>query len=214
MDEPSPRQPATAPPQAGAPGPPVDLLSPLTLRGVTLRSRIVMSPMCQYCAHDGLADDWHLIHIGSRAVGGAALVMVEATAVTEEGRITPRDLGIWSDQHVEPLARIARFVPTQGAVAGIQLAHAGRKASCDPPWQGGARLRTREEGGWIVVGPSPLPFHDDDPLPQPLDEAGIAGIVSAFEAAARRALDAGFRVIELHAAHGYLRHQFLSPLSN
>ncbi len=190
------------------------LLSPLTIRGVTFRSRIVMSPMCQYCAHDGLADDWHLVHIGSRAVGGAALVMVEASAVTPEGRITPRDMGIWSEQHVEPLARIARFVPTQGAVAGIQLAHAGRKASCDPPWKGGARLRTAEAGGWTTVGPSAVPFHEDDPLPRPLDEAGIAEVIAAFEAAARRALAAGFRVLEIHSAHGYLLHQFLSPLSN
>jgi 2,4-dienoyl-CoA reductase-like NADH-dependent reductase (Old Yellow Enzyme family) len=140
--------------------------------------------------------------------------MVEATAVTPEGRITLRDLGIWSDQHAEPLARIARFVPTQGAVAGIQLAHAGRKASCDPPWKGGARLKTAEQGAWTVVGPSPIPFNADDPLPVALDEVGIDGIVAAFEAAARRALHAGFRVIEIHSAHGYLLHQFLSPLSN
>jgi 2,4-dienoyl-CoA reductase-like NADH-dependent reductase (Old Yellow Enzyme family) len=191
-----------------------DLLSPLAIRGVTLRNRIVMSPMCQYCAFDGLADDWHLVHIGSRAVGGVALVMVEATAVTPEGRITPRDLGIWSERHIEPLGRIARFVPTQGAVAGIQLAHAGRKASCDPPWCGGARLKTPEQGAWTVVGPSPVPFHADDPLPVPLDEEGIAGVIAAFESATRRALAAGFRLIEIHSAHGYLLHQFLSPLSN
>jgi 2,4-dienoyl-CoA reductase-like NADH-dependent reductase (Old Yellow Enzyme family) len=197
-------------------GPTADavLLSPLTIRGVTLRNRIVMSPMCQYCARDGMADDWHLVHIGSRAVGGVALTMVEATAVTADGRITPYDMGIWSDAHVEPLARIARFVPTQGAVAGIQLAHAGRKASCDPPWKGGARLKTPEQGGWTVVGPSPIAFHDDDPPTRPLDLAEIAGIVAAFEAAARRSLAAGFRVIEIHAAHGYLLHEFLSPLSN
>jgi 2,4-dienoyl-CoA reductase-like NADH-dependent reductase (Old Yellow Enzyme family) len=191
-----------------------DLLSPLTIRGVTLRNRIVMSPMCQYCARDGMADDWHLIHIGSRAVGGVALVMVEATAVTREGRITPRDLGIWEDRQIEPLSRIARFVPTQGAVAGIQLAHAGRKASCDPPWKGGARLRTGAEGGWSTVAPSAIPFHPDDPPPVPLDQAGIAAVVAAFEAAARRALAAGFQLIEIHAAHGYLLHQFLSPLRN
>jgi 2,4-dienoyl-CoA reductase-like NADH-dependent reductase (Old Yellow Enzyme family) len=173
-----------------------------------------MSPMCQYCAHEGLADDWHLVHIGSRAAGGVALTMVEANAVTPEGRITPRDLGIWSDQHIEPLARIVRFVTTQGAVAGIQLAHAGRKASCQPPWAGGARIKTVEEGGWTTIAPSPIPFNADDPLPEPLDDAGIAAVVAAFEAAARRALAAGFRVIEIHAAHGYLLHQFLSPLSN
>lgn len=194
--------------------PEVDLLTPLTLRGVTLRSRIVMSPMCQYIARDGLADDWHLVHLGSRAAGGVALVMVEATAVTADGRITPADLGIWDDRHVEPLARIARFVTSQDAVPGIQLAHAGRKASCDVPWKGGARLKTPAEGGWPVVGPSPIPFADGDPVPVPLDDAGLAGIVAAFEAATRRALAAGFRVIEIHSAHGYLLHEFLSPLSN
>ena len=194
--------------------PEIDLLSPLTIRGVTLRNRIVMSPMCQYCAHEGLANDWHLVHLGSRAVGGVALVLVEATAVTRDGRISPGDMGIWSDDHIEPLARIARFVHSQGAVAGIQLAHAGRKASCDPPVKGGASLKTPEVGGWTVVGPSPIPFNEGDPIPVPLDEAGIEGIVVAFEAAARRALKAGFRVIEIHAAHGYLLHEFLSPLSN
>jgi len=170
--------------------------------------------MCQYIAAEGLASDWHLVHLGSRAAGGVALVMVEATAVTRDGRITPGDMGIWGEQHVEPLARIARFAHSQGAVAGIQLAHAGRKASCDLPWKGGARLRTTEEGGWSVVGPSPIPFNEGDPPPLPLDEAGIDGIVTAFEAAASRALAAGFRVIEIHAAHGYLLHEFLSPLSN
>ena len=173
-----------------------------------------MSPMCQYSATDGLANDWHLVHLGSRAVGGVALVMVEATAVTPEGRISPGDMGIWDDRHIEPLARIARFVHSQGAVAGIQLAHAGRKASCDLPWKGGASLKTPAEGGWTVVAPSPIPFSEGDPVPVPLDEAGIDGIVAAFEAAARRALAAGFRLIEIHAAHGYLLHEFLSPLSN
>jgi 2,4-dienoyl-CoA reductase-like NADH-dependent reductase (Old Yellow Enzyme family) len=190
------------------------LLSPLKIRGVTFRNRIVMSPMCQYSAHEGLAEDWHLVNIGSRAVGGAALVVVEATAVTRDGRISPGDMGIWDEGHVEPLARIARFAHSQGAVAGIQLAHAGRKASCKAPWEGGARLKTGAEGGWTVVAPSPIPFNVDDPLPRPLDEAGIAALVAAFEAAARRALAAGFRVIEIHAAHGYLLHEFLSPLSN
>jgi len=194
--------------------PDIDLLSPLAIRSVTLRNRIVMSPMCQYVAEEGLADDWHLVHLGSRAVGGVALVMAEATAVTREGRITTGDLGIWDDRHVEPLARIARFVQAQGAVAGIQLAHAGRKASCEPPWKGGARLKTPGAGGWTVVGPSPAPFNEGDPVPMPLDEASIDGVVAAFEAAARRALAAGFRVIEIHAAHGYLLHEFLSPLSN
>jgi 2,4-dienoyl-CoA reductase-like NADH-dependent reductase (Old Yellow Enzyme family) len=173
-----------------------------------------MSPMCQYSCDDGLANDWHLVHLGSRAAGGVGLVMVEATAVSPEGRITPKDMGIWGDQHVDTLARIARFVHSQGAIAGIQLAHAGRKASCEPPWLGGARIKTPEAGGWPVVGPSAIPFHDGDPPPIALDEAGMDGVVSAFEHAAHRALAAGFKVIELHAAHGYLVHEFLSPLSN
>jgi 2,4-dienoyl-CoA reductase-like NADH-dependent reductase (Old Yellow Enzyme family) len=194
--------------------PEVDLLSPLKLRGVTLRNRIAMAPMCQYSADGGMANDWHLVHLGSRAVGGTALVLVEATGVTADGRITPGDLGIWSDEHIEPLARIARFVHSQGAVAGIQLAHAGRKASTAAPWTGGATLRTAAEGGWPVVAPSPIPFHPGDPVPVSLDEQGIAGIVDAFEAGARRALAAGFKVLEIHAAHGYLLHQFLSPHSN
>jgi 2,4-dienoyl-CoA reductase-like NADH-dependent reductase (Old Yellow Enzyme family) len=194
--------------------PEVDLLSPLTIRGVTLRNRIAMSPMCQYSCVDGFASDWHLVHLGSRAVGGASLIVVEATAVTPEGRISPADMGLWSDAHAEPLARIARFVAGQGAVPGIQLAHAGRKASCEPPWAGGASLKSPADGGWAVVGPSPIPFQEGDPVPVPLDEAGIEAVVAAFEAAARRALGAGFRVIEIHAAHGYLLHEFLSPLSN
>lgn len=193
--------------------PEIDLLSPLTIRGVTLRNRIVMSPMCQYSAEEGRADDWHLVHLGSRAVGGAALIVVEATAVTRDGRISPGDLGIWSDEHVEPLARIARFVHRQGAIAGIQLAHAGRKGSSEPPWKGGAYVPP-EAGGWPVVGPSPISFHEGGPVPVPLDRAGIDAVVDAFEAAARRALAAGFRVLEIHAAHGYLLHEFLSPLSN
>ncbi|MEN3276764.1 MAG: hypothetical protein V7631_2554 [Massilia sp.] len=194
--------------------PEVDLLSPLTLRSLTLRNRIAMAPMCQYSAEEGMANDWHLVHLGSRAVGGTGLVIVEATGVTWDGRITPGDLGIWSDDHIEPLARIARFVHSQGAVAGIQLAHAGRKASTAAPWSGGAALKTAAEGGWPVVAPSPIPFLPGDPDPIALDEAGIAGIVDAFEAAARRAFAAGFKVLEIHAAHGYLLHQFLSPHSN
>ncbi|MFO0948671.1 MAG: NADH:flavin oxidoreductase/NADH oxidase [Planctomycetota bacterium] len=193
--------------------PEIDLLTPMNIRGVIFRNRIVMSPMCQYVAHEGFASDWHLVHLGSRASGGVALVMFEATAVLPEGRITPGDLGIWDDKHIEPLARIVKFVHSQGAVAGIQLAHAGRKASCDAPWKGGLVLRA-DEGGWPVVGPSPVPFNDGDPAPEPLDEAGIDAVVAAFEKAAERALAAGFRVIEIHAAHGYLLHQFLSPLSN
>jgi len=193
--------------------PEIDLLSPLSIGGLQLRNRIVMSPMCQYSAKEGLANDWHLVHLGSRAAGGVSLVMVEATAVTRDGRISPGDMGIWTDAHAEPLARIATFVRSQGAAAGIQLAHAGRKASHDLPWQGGATLKPGQ-GGWNVVGPSPIPFHDGDPPPLALDEAGIHGIIDAFAAAARRALSAGFQIIEIHAAHGYLLHEFLSPISN
>jgi 2,4-dienoyl-CoA reductase-like NADH-dependent reductase (Old Yellow Enzyme family) len=194
--------------------PEIDLLSALTIRGVTFRNRIAMSPMCQYSARDGFADDWHLVHLGSRAAGGVALVVVEATAVTAQGRITPGDLGIWKDEQIEPLERISKFVRSQGAVAGIQLAHAGRKASCDLPWKGGVGLKTPEQGGWPVVGPSAIPFADESPVPTPLDEAGIDSIVAAFEAGTRRVLAAGFQLIEIHAAHGYLLHEFLSPISN
>src|SRR5580692_1614916 len=210
MDEPTASLPADQVPRVLAHGCPAgtdhdrevpesDLLSPLTIRGVTFCNRIVMSPMCQYVAAEGLASDWHLVHLGSRAVGGVALVIVEATSVLPEGRITPGDLGIWDDQHIEPLARIARFVHSQGAVAGIQLAHAGRKASCDLPWSGGAGLTTPEAGGWPVVGPSAVPFDEGNPVPTPLDLAGIDRVVAAFEAATRRALAAGFRVIEIHS---------------
>jgi 2,4-dienoyl-CoA reductase-like NADH-dependent reductase (Old Yellow Enzyme family) len=194
--------------------PEIDLLSPLTIRGITFRNRIAMSPMCQYSAQDGFAHDWHLVHLGSRAVGGAALVTVEATAVTADGRISPGDLGLWKDEHIEPLARIAKFVHSQGAVAGIQLAHAGRKASSDLAWKGGAGLNAPEGEGWPVVGPSPIAFDEAHTKPIPLDEAGIERVLAAFEAAARRAIKAGFKVIEIHAAHGYLLHEFLSPISN
>ncbi|MBI4805851.1 MAG: NADH:flavin oxidoreductase/NADH oxidase [Desulfovibrio sp.] len=190
------------------------LLSPLEIRGVTVRNRIGVSPMCQYCATDGMADDWHLVHLGSRAVGGAGLVFVEATAVLPEGRISPGDMGLWDDKHIEPLARIASFVRRMGAVPAIQLAHAGRKASCLPPWLGGSKIVTPDEGGWITQAPCPIPFAEGDTIPEPLDEAGIANVKEAFVAAARRAVAAGFEVVELHAAHGYLMHQFLSPVSN
>src|SRR5512140_2630455 len=163
--------------------PEVDLLSPLTIRGVTFRNRIAMSPMCQYSAQEGMANDWHLVHLGSRAAGGVALVMVEATAVTKEGRISPADIGIWSDDHKTPLARIAAFIEQQGAVPGIQLAHAGRKGSCDVPWNGGGSLKSADEGGWPVVGPSAIAFEEGDPMPRELDEAGIDNIVDAFEMA-------------------------------
>src|SRR5580698_8155343 len=189
------------------------LLSPLTIRGVTLRNRIGVSPMCQYSSVDGFADDWHLVHLGSRAVGGAGLVFVEASGVTAQGRITPSDMGIYDDRHIEFLARIAKFVERMGAVPAIQLAHAGRKASCIPPFQGGKRLRI-EDGGWDVVAPSPAPFNETDPLPVELRRDGIAEIQAAFAAAARRAIAAGFKIIEIHSAHGYLLHEFLSPLSN
>jgi 2,4-dienoyl-CoA reductase (NADPH2) len=193
--------------------PDTDLLTPFTVRGVALRNRIVVSPMCQYCAEGGLADDWHLVHLGSRAAGGAGLVFVEATAVAAAGRITLGDLGIWTDAHAEPLARVAAFVTRAGAVPGIQLAHAGRKASCRVPWEGGEQLPL-DAGGWPTVGPSEVPFRDAERPPQPLDEAGIQGVIGQFKAAAERAVRAGFRVLELHAAHGYLLHEFLSPLSN
>ncbi|MFT4079180.1 NADH:flavin oxidoreductase/NADH oxidase [Rhodomicrobium sp.] len=193
--------------------PEVDLLTPLTLRGVTFRNRIAVSPMCQYSAKDGFANDWHLVHLGSRASGGAGLVIAEATAVVPEGRISPYDLGLWSDDHIEPLARIARFIESQGAVPGIQIAHAGRKASTDAPWNGGKALPP-EQGGWRPVAPSAVPFSPESPTPAALSEEGIAHVIAAFEDATRRALKAGFKVIEIHAAHGYLLHEFLSPLSN
>jgi 2,4-dienoyl-CoA reductase-like NADH-dependent reductase (Old Yellow Enzyme family) len=190
------------------------LYEPHTIRGLTLRNRVVMSPMCQYSSEDGFANDWHLVHLGARASGGVGLVMVEATAVTPEGRISPGDMGLWDDRHVEPLARIVRYVESQGAASGIQLAHAGRKASCDVPWRGGKAILDPAKGGWPVVGPSPIPFDEASPVPHELTTAEIDGVVDAFEAAARRSLAAGFRMIEIHAAHGYLLHEFLSPLSN
>lgn len=190
-----------------------DLFSPLTLREVILRNRIAVSPMCQYSAENGFANDWHLVHLGSRAVGGAALVIMEATAVEARGRISPRDTGIWMDSHVEPLSRVARFIRLQGAAAGVQLAHAGRKASTRASWEGGGPI-PESEGGWPTVAPSVVPFRPEDPAPQELTVGEIGSIVEAFAAAARRALAAGFNVVEIHAAHGYLIHQFLSPLSN
>ncbi len=189
------------------------LFTPFALRGVTLRNRIGVSPMCQYSATDGRANDWHLVHLGGLAKGGAGLVIFEATAVEPRGRISPGDLGLWDEAQQEPLARIVRFVESQGAVPALQLAHAGRKASVRPPWeQGGAPLTAAP--GWEVVGPSAVPFGEGHPLPSALDEAGLRGLVAAFAAAARRAVAAGFKAVEVHAAHGYLLHQFLSPLSN
>jgi 2,4-dienoyl-CoA reductase-like NADH-dependent reductase (Old Yellow Enzyme family) len=186
------------------------LFTPLSIRGVTLRNRIGVSPMCQYSAEDGLANDWHLVHLGTRAIGGAGLVIAEATAVEARGRISPEDLGIWSDAHIEPLARIARFVEAQGAVAGIQLAHAGRKAGVSRPWQKPSRLYSE----WETVAPSAIPFDEGYRVPCELHHDEIGGIVSAFVDGARRAQAAGFRWIEIHAAHGYLLHSFLSPISN
>jgi 2,4-dienoyl-CoA reductase-like NADH-dependent reductase (Old Yellow Enzyme family) len=192
----------------------VTLYEPLTLRGVTMRNRIGVSPMCEYSSVDGFANDWHVVHLGSRAVGGAGLVLTEATAVTADGRISPHDLGIYRDEHVETLSRITRFVIAQGAVPGMQISHAGRKASVDAPWRGGAPL-SPAEGGWRPVwAPSAIPFGERSPAPMALDHPGIDAVVAAFRDAASRALEAGFQVIELHAAHGYLLHEFLSPLSN
>jgi len=190
------------------------LFEPLPIREVTLRNRIIVSPMCEYSSEDGFANDWHVVHLGSRAVGGAALVFTEAAAVTPEGRISPQDLGIWKDEHVAELARIVRFIDGQGAVAGMQLAHAGRKASTQRPWEGDRVLSPQEGGFRPIYAPSPIPFRPEDPVPEELDTKGIARIVQAFGDAAARALRAGFRVIELHAAHGYLLHEFLSPLAN
>ena len=190
------------------------LFDPLTIRDITFANRVFVSPMCQYSSTDGYANDWHFVHLGSRAAGGAGLLLTEAAAVLPEGRISPQDLGIWKDDHIEPLARIVRFIHQQGSVAGMQLAHAGRKASTFRPWEGYGTV-PESDGGWInVVAPSALPFADHYPMPQALSIDGIKNIVSAFAAAARRACEAGFRVIEIHAAHGYLNHEFLSPLSN
>jgi 2,4-dienoyl-CoA reductase-like NADH-dependent reductase (Old Yellow Enzyme family) len=190
------------------------LFDRIAIRDITFANRVFVSPMCQYSSADGYANDWHLVHLGSRAVGGAGLVLTEATAVLPEGRISPQDLGIWMDDHIEPLARVVRFIHEQGSVAGVQLAHAGRKASTYAPSTGHGMI-PENRGGWSnVVAPSALPFTDGYPMPKALSVDGIKSIVSAFAAAARRACQAGFRVIEIHAAHGYLIHEFLSPLSN
>lgn len=189
------------------------LFSPLRLREIEFRNRIGVAPMCQYSCEDGMANDWHLVHLGSRAVGGAGLVIAEATAVEARGRISPYDVGLWRDEQIEPLARVTRFIREHGAVPAVQLGHAGRKGSVTQPWKGGKPL-SEAEGGWQTVAPSPLPFLEDGPAPRALEEAEIQDVIAAFAAAARRAIDAGFQVIEIHAAHGYLLHQFLSPLSN
>ena len=189
------------------------LFDPFTVRGVELRNRIVVSPMCEYSSAHGFTNDWHVVHLGSRAVGGAGLVMTEAAAVSPEGRITANDMGIYWDEHIAGLARIVDFIHAQGAVAGIQLAHAGRKASSARPWDGGMPVAV-EDGGWEPLAPSAIAFHADAPPPLEMCEADIVEVIADFAAAARRAVAAGFRVIEIHAAHGYLLHSFYSPLSN
>lgn len=190
------------------------LFAPLKLRGVSFNHRIAVSPMCQYSSEDGFANDWHLVHLGSRAVGRAALIICEATAVLPEGRISPQDLGIWKDEHVEMLSRIFHFIEKEGGIAGVQLAHAGRKASTAPPWKGGGPV-SEAEGGWRPTwAPSPIAFDTGHIVPQELDEEGIQRIVQAFADAAKRAHEAGAKVVEIHAAHGYLLHEFLSPLCN
>jgi 2,4-dienoyl-CoA reductase-like NADH-dependent reductase (Old Yellow Enzyme family) len=190
-----------------------NLFEPIKIKSLQLKNRIVVSPMCEYSSIDGFSNDWHLVHLGSRAVGGAGLIISEAAAVSPEGRISPDDLGIWKDEHIEGLKRITDFIEKQGSYAGIQLAHAGRKASNSSPWKG-ARKLSKEAGGWDTVSPSDVPFRADDPNPIALDEAGIEKVKSDFKAAAVRALAAGFKVVEIHAAHGYLLHEFYSPLSN
>jgi 2,4-dienoyl-CoA reductase-like NADH-dependent reductase (Old Yellow Enzyme family) len=188
------------------------LFSPLSIKSITLKNRITISPMCQYSSIDGFANDWHLVHLGSRASGGAGLIIQEATAVAPEGRISPEDLGLWKDEHIEKLKAITAFIKSQNAVPGIQLAHAGRKASVSSPWKGNKKLDA-SQGGWQTVAPSAIGYHDDE-TPMALDKNGIQKIISDFKATTKRAVQAGYEVLEIHAAHGYLNHQFLSPLSN
>jgi 2,4-dienoyl-CoA reductase-like NADH-dependent reductase (Old Yellow Enzyme family) len=190
------------------------LFAPLKIRGIELKNRIVVSPMCEYSSVDGFANDWHLVHLGSRAVGGAGLIITEATAVSPEGRITPDDLGLWKDEHIDKLKQIVTFIESQGSIAGVQLAHAGRKASTTSPWKGGKALPTDDAQAWQTVAPSAIPFHEGEPSPLALDKAGIEKVINDFAAATKRSISVGFKVIEIHAAHGYLLHEFLSPLSN
>jgi 2,4-dienoyl-CoA reductase-like NADH-dependent reductase (Old Yellow Enzyme family) len=190
------------------------LFDKLTIRDISLRNRIVVSPMCQYSSEDGFANDWHLVHLGSRAVGGAGLIFTEATAVEARGRISPQDLGIWKDEHIPMLQRITTFIEAQGAIAGMQLAHAGRKGSTYRPWEGDSYV-DENHGGWKpVVAPSAIPFSPNYAVPEALTVAEIADIVDSFAKAAGRALKAGFKVVEVHAAHGYLLNEFLSPVAN
>jgi 2,4-dienoyl-CoA reductase-like NADH-dependent reductase (Old Yellow Enzyme family) len=191
----------------------IKLFSGLTLRKLEFKNRIFVSPMCQYSCENGMATDWHLVHLGSRAVGGAALVMTEATAVSPEGRISPDDLGVWSDEHILPLKRITSFIKAQGAVPGIQLAHAGRKASTYAPWNGGKPVEKGSKA-WQPIAPSPIPFADSYQTPLEMTQDKIDEVVSQFSTAVRRSVEAGFEVVEIHMAHGYLLHEFLSPLSN
>jgi 2,4-dienoyl-CoA reductase-like NADH-dependent reductase (Old Yellow Enzyme family) len=194
------------------------LLTPFKVRDLTLKNRIVVSPMCQYSAIDGVVTDWHLVHLGRFALGGAALVFVEATGVEARGRISPGDVGLWNDEQARALARIADFLKANGAAAGIQLAHAGRKGSTRRPWDGGGELNAEDaakgEAPWEPLAPSAIPFADNYPMPKAMSTADMAEVIVAFREAARRAYDAGFDVVEVHAAHGYLLHEFLSPLSN
>lgn len=190
------------------------LLSPLTIGNTTFKNRIVISPMCQYSSEDGFANDWHFVHLGSRAVGGASLIIQEATAVSPEGRISYADAGLWKDEQVKEWEKIVSFIHQQGALAGIQLAHAGRKASTQKPWDGGKQIPSSEANGWQTVSASAVPFHEGDEAPVALDKEGIKKVIADFVAAAKRAVEAGYDVIEIHAAHGYLLHQFYSPLSN
>ena len=190
------------------------LFSPLTIKKITLKNRIVISPMCQYSSVDGFANDWHLVHLGSRASGGVGLIIQEATAVSPEARISPSDLGIWKDEHIEKLKTINEFIVSQNAIPGIQLAHAGRKASVSAPWMGNKKLDF-VHGGWQTVAPSAIAYHEEEPFqPEGLDKTGIQKVVSDFKAATKRAVEAGYQVLEIHGAHGYLLHQFLSPLTN
>ncbi len=190
------------------------LFSPIKIKNIEFKNRLVVSPMCEYSSEDGFANNWHLVHLGSRAIGGAGLIITEATAVSAEGRISPGDLGIYNDEHVTKLKEITDFIHLHGAVAGTQLAHAGRKASHALPWDGGKQIPANEPNGWQSLAPSALAFTDAEQAPLALDKAGIEKVKADFKAAAKRALAAGFKVIELHAAHGYLIHEFLSPLSN
>ena len=189
------------------------LFSPLKIREIEFKNRIGVSPMCQYSSEDGYANDWHMVHLGSRAVGGAGLIIAEASAISPEGRITPADLGIWKDDHVPGLTKIVDFIHAQGSVAGIQLAHAGRKASTNEPWNG-SRFLFEEQGGWQTLAPSAIPFSEGRRLPHALTSEDMERVLIDFHTATKRALQAGFKVLEIHAAHGYLLHEFLSPLSN